>query len=552
MPFWARQVDDDDKIPTFLVFQGGGAKGIVHVGALTAIEDEKLSIHGVAGTSAGAMVAALVAAGYKGRELFDADTETHILGALGPKLGFTKAIDFFGWGPWQLLRFCRMVAPRFIAFVVGAFALAFAALSFLDGSHPDIAKVIGVVLCLAAVGLGYWLSTGITTVRRVRDFIEHALERKLRAKLGDANLSGSRGITFRHLAQAGGFPLSIVATNVTDKCGEVFSFERTPEVRVADAVAASICLPGVFRPWRFSCTRRTGIDADTKERRFLDGGFISNLPVWTLDAARELVDDSVTIAFGIVPDKPFEQSPREGHWLGAIGSSVIAGTMELDMRGVENVVHVPIACKLKLLDFDAGVAKFRDAVAQSRVAVRERLREDLTVYPSLMDEACDDICGEVKDMIAATTQIWASQAGFKVKAALALQPRGHYDGLAVPYGCGFEAPPDPDGYVSDAWQTGQYAFVNLPSDGEWAGSFWRLTAPCSRRRNGGELPRINGRLERPLVIVVEFALDLQPSADPTSPAFAAFVGSLNGTVLQYVNESGLYDAVQRSTSSPWH
>jgi NTE family protein len=46
----------------FLVFEGGGAKGIVHVGALRALEKRGVEIAGVAGTSAGAIVASLVAA----------------------------------------------------------------------------------------------------------------------------------------------------------------------------------------------------------------------------------------------------------------------------------------------------------------------------------------------------------------------------------------------------------------------------------------------------------------------------------------------------------
>lgn len=561
VPFW-EQDPEDRKPPAFLVFQGGGAKGIVHVGALTAVEDEGLEIHGVAGTSAGAMVAALVAAGYSSREMFDAESGKHVLGALGPDLGFNKAVDFFGRGPWFVIRICRYIAPRFIAAAVGTLVFAFAGLSWLDCVDPVLAKVVGVVLCAVAVGLGYRLLKGITTVERVRDFIEHALQHKLRAKLDEEDLEGFTGITFRHLEKAGGLPLSVVATNVTDKCGEVFSCERTPEVRVANAVAASVCLPGVFQPWRFSCTRRTGIDADTRERRFLDGGFISNLPVWTLDAERELVEDSVTIAFGIVPDKPVEdkavgdqpvdESAREGHWLGAIGSSVIAGTMELDMRGVENVVHVPIACTLELLDFDAGPTRFCRAVAQSRAAVRGRLKEDLTVYPAIMEEACVDICDEVMELIAASPQIWAVQTGDDVKAALALQPRGHYGGLAIAYGCGYEAPPDPDGDVSEAWQSGQFSFGQAHGSDEWPGSFWRLTVPCSRRGNGTSLPRVNGRIEKPLVVVVEFDVSLQPSIDSASQAFAAFVGSLKQTVLVYANQSGLYEAIQRSTSSPWH
>jgi predicted acylesterase/phospholipase RssA len=55
---------DTSKLVAYLVFQGGGAKGISHVGGLAAVNELKLTIGGVAGTSAGAIVAALVAGGY--------------------------------------------------------------------------------------------------------------------------------------------------------------------------------------------------------------------------------------------------------------------------------------------------------------------------------------------------------------------------------------------------------------------------------------------------------------------------------------------------------
>lgn len=44
-----------------LVFEGGGAKGVAYVGALRAIEDRKLRIAAVAGASAGAITATLIA-----------------------------------------------------------------------------------------------------------------------------------------------------------------------------------------------------------------------------------------------------------------------------------------------------------------------------------------------------------------------------------------------------------------------------------------------------------------------------------------------------------
>jgi NTE family protein len=52
-----------------LVFEGGGVKGIAFVGALKRLEEEGVQISRVAGTSAGAITASLVAAGYTADEL---------------------------------------------------------------------------------------------------------------------------------------------------------------------------------------------------------------------------------------------------------------------------------------------------------------------------------------------------------------------------------------------------------------------------------------------------------------------------------------------------
>lgn len=51
------------------VFEGGGVKGIGLVGALKRIEEERVILRRVAGTSAGAILASLYAAGYKADEI---------------------------------------------------------------------------------------------------------------------------------------------------------------------------------------------------------------------------------------------------------------------------------------------------------------------------------------------------------------------------------------------------------------------------------------------------------------------------------------------------
>lgn len=47
-----------------LVLSGGGARGIAHIGVLKALEENKINITHIAGTSAGAIVGALFAAGH--------------------------------------------------------------------------------------------------------------------------------------------------------------------------------------------------------------------------------------------------------------------------------------------------------------------------------------------------------------------------------------------------------------------------------------------------------------------------------------------------------
>src|SRR5690242_2331010 len=70
--------------PVFAVFEGGGAKGIAHVGALQALQDNKFEVIGVAGTSAGALVAVLAAIGLEASDIMSAtDRDANILTRMG-------------------------------------------------------------------------------------------------------------------------------------------------------------------------------------------------------------------------------------------------------------------------------------------------------------------------------------------------------------------------------------------------------------------------------------------------------------------------------------
>jgi NTE family protein len=54
-----------------LVFSGGGARGLVHIGAIVALEENNIPIDAIAGTSIGAIVGGLYAAGYTPNEMVE-------------------------------------------------------------------------------------------------------------------------------------------------------------------------------------------------------------------------------------------------------------------------------------------------------------------------------------------------------------------------------------------------------------------------------------------------------------------------------------------------
>lgn len=70
------------------VFSGGGVKGIAIIGALQAIEKKGFTFKRVAGTSAGSIIAALVAAGYRSEEIFKMMDEINLMDFLDARKTF--------------------------------------------------------------------------------------------------------------------------------------------------------------------------------------------------------------------------------------------------------------------------------------------------------------------------------------------------------------------------------------------------------------------------------------------------------------------------------
>ncbi|WP_096188454.1 patatin-like phospholipase family protein [Evansella halocellulosilytica] len=78
------------------VFAGGGIKALAFVGALEVMNEENIQFERLAGTSAGAMTAALVKAGYNSKEIASLFDDMKFQQLLDPRIG-TTVFPFIRW-----------------------------------------------------------------------------------------------------------------------------------------------------------------------------------------------------------------------------------------------------------------------------------------------------------------------------------------------------------------------------------------------------------------------------------------------------------------------
>lgn len=288
----------------YAIFEGGGAKGIAHLGAVAAIEQLQIGVAGVAGASAGAFVAALLAAGYRSHELLDPATPTaNLLSAqnLGP-------LDLLDTRKWR--RFNAMLHST--GWLAGAALLAGAPGAFC------VRPVATATLAMLGHGLGHF------STEAVRDFVND----RVRERLGDLWANSGKGgevpdpVCFEHLDYETFEqlrPLKIIATDVLQMRPVLFDRIRTPKVPIGDAVAASIAIPVVFQP----VTVR-GLPENFGKALFVDGGLVSNLPFWVFGEEKMAVERAnpgdppvPIVAFTLKDEAPPAPPRAPGDSLGA-------------------------------------------------------------------------------------------------------------------------------------------------------------------------------------------------------------------------------------------
>ncbi len=225
-----------------LVCEGGGVKGIGLAGAYSVLEEQGWQRENVAGTSAGAISAALIAAGYTSSELRE----------------ITFGIDYR---------------------------------RFEDSSWQDRVPFIGKPLSIVVKNGIYkgdefirWMR-GLLEAKGVRTFAD------LRSDSDDAKFSSR---------------LQVVASDLTSRRLLVLPRDAhilgqdPDELEVALAIRMSMSIPLFFRPVRIT-------DAAGQDHVIVDGGILSNFPVWLFDRADDEVPRWPT--FGLLLVEPSPKTP---------------------------------------------------------------------------------------------------------------------------------------------------------------------------------------------------------------------------------------------------
>lgn len=83
-------------------------------------------------------------------------------------------------------------------------------------------------------------------------------------------------LTFKDLHEMDTYDLKVFATNINTTNFQEFSFEKTPDVKIAEAVRASMSIPFFFNAWQFP-------GGEFDNHIFIDGGVLNNYPLGAFD-----------------------------------------------------------------------------------------------------------------------------------------------------------------------------------------------------------------------------------------------------------------------------
>lgn len=199
-----------------------------------------------------------------------------------------------------------------------------------------------------------------------------------------------------------------MATDVQMGMAVLFSQEDTPQAEVAEAVAASIAIPIVFRP----------VTMDSHAGGpYADGGLTYNLPVGVFAEEKLAYERNFPseppvpiLAFTLEAAAPTENaaplaSATLQGYLSATMHSAVFGSQEISRRWMADLILVPLHTELDLLGFDADWVKVVRAFDDGRVDALRVLRRSLRLRPDRVRAELSHLADVAKGHIEAAERV---------------------------------------------------------------------------------------------------------------------------------------------------
>jgi NTE family protein len=247
-----------------LVFEGGGAKGMVFVGACEELARQQHGFDRLLGTSAGAITATLMAAGYSPAEMLEALAEK---GADGKSVFSTfmgKPRDFTA----AELETCA--TRKLMEGVDFTFIPDFIEGRIQSGLLGALARSNGFRHVMALVERGGWYGA---------DNFVTWLTRKLATGQHGGKPRAFSAMTLQQFFDATGVELSLVASDTSAGIILVLNHRTAPDCPVVWAVRMSMSIPLLWDEVCWQKSWGTYQGRDMEGHFIVDGGVLSNFPI---------------------------------------------------------------------------------------------------------------------------------------------------------------------------------------------------------------------------------------------------------------------------------
>ncbi|MHA1109658.1 MAG: patatin-like phospholipase family protein [Promethearchaeota archaeon] len=379
----------------YLIFEGGGGKGLIYSGAAKALGEigvleyfkkiinskevfrlDPKKIQGVAGTSVGSLAAVLIAAGYTPDEMHEILTKDFGLNILDKvEYGTVPTVSTLDeprhlikikeipedkelfdkyWSRYvrkekfsmrRLLKLpgkaLNQVGKKFITSVLKWYILKnvnedseeSSSSPIQDTTESAVNKILETTESLNSIkyDLGFFLS------EFTHEFVDDLIEKK----------SGIKNCTFKQFYNE--FNIDLVVTGFDINKRETLYFRNNKtwgELCVADAVRMSVSIPFIFKPVHlcYETGKILPVNDDlTNGHLIVDGGLGNNFPLHAFDKISSRTSKLNSGVLGIRFEKEISPPDKEltvGSYAGTIFSALLGQTTELQIRSQEEQEQV--------------------------------------------------------------------------------------------------------------------------------------------------------------------------------------------------------------------